>query len=426
VRIAVGFSGGLDSTVLLHLLARHAPDHGLSVLAFHAHHGLQPAADAWLAHCAAYAAVLGLPFQSARLTIDPRAPEGVEAAARAARYAAFASLDVDIVALAHHCEDQAETMMLRLLRGTGSRGAAAMSPWRPLRDAVQLWRPLLEVPRSTLRAYADTQGLPWVEDPSNQSLDLNRNYLRRVVFPRLSERFPAAARTLARSATQFAEDAWLLSELAVLDGGTLEAPLSLVRLAALSPARQRNLLRAWLGVRHVQLSASRLEALRTQMLTAAPDRLPALVLASGAVRRYRDQLHWVPAAVDGAPCPLLPVPVIADVPVALPGWGGRFFWQPGTGGGIDPIWLAKLELRTVTEGARLQLRHGGPTRPLKHLFQESGIPPWQRRRWPMLWHGEVLVACPGIGVAPSYQSAAGWWPQWIPDDATLPDQGAGA
>ena len=215
-RLAVAYSGGLDSTVLLHLLAGLRGEHAYRLSAVHVHHGLLPAAEAWVAHCERQCAALGVPLRVERVSVG-RAGRGLEAAAREARYRVFAGLDVDTLALAHQRDDQAETVLLQLMRGGGVKGLAAMPAARAL-GGITLLRPLLETTRAEIEAHARTHGLSWVEDESNDDVRLRRNAIRRHLLPMLARTFPDAVQTLARAAGQFAEQAALLDDLAELDG----------------------------------------------------------------------------------------------------------------------------------------------------------------------------------------------------------------
>ncbi len=285
-RLCVAFSGGLDSTVLLHCLAGLRAPLGFELTAVHIHHGLQPEADAWVEHCAAVCADLAVPLTVERVVVVT-ADKGVEAAARDARRKIFAAQPVDAIVLAQHRDDQAETLLFRLLRGAGTRGLAAMRAVTPSADGPDLWRPLLDTPRAEILAYAKANALRWVDDPSNDDPVYTRNFLRLTVLPALAARFPAVNAILARTAEQMAEDATLLDELAALDAEgayNVEGGLSCARLAALTPARARNLLRGWLARAGVFIDRAHLNDLLKQAL-AAPDAHPEIHIAGQCVRR---------------------------------------------------------------------------------------------------------------------------------------------
>ena len=250
-RVCVAFSGGLDSSVLLDVLALEAAAELIAVSAIHVHHGLSANADAWSRHCAATCDRLRIPLEIVRVRVQHRARQSIEEEARKARYAALRDVRADVVALAHHADDQAETILLQLLRGAGPKGLAAMAAvgTADANGAAPIyWRPFISIDRAQLAAYAADAGLAWVEDESNRDCDLRRNYLRQHVMPRIAGAFPASGRLLARAARLQAEAASLLDVLADMDIETLslEAGLDCPRLALLARDRQANLLRRWL------------------------------------------------------------------------------------------------------------------------------------------------------------------------------------
>lgn len=276
-RVCVGYSGGLDSVVLLDLLALEAAAGSITVTAVHVHHGLSPNADAWSGHCAQVCTRLGIELQIARVRIRHQAGHSPEEEARTARYAVFRRIQADAVALAHHADDQAETVLLQLLRGAGPKGLAAMAAIvsRTVRgSAPAYWRPLLSIDRAQLAAYAVDAGLEWVEDESNQDLRLRRNYLRQRVLPVIAEAFPAPGRLLARAARLQAQAASLLEVLADLDLAmmALDGGLDCQRLAMLQGDRQANLLRRWLAQAGARApSSARLAALQKAIVDSSND-----------------------------------------------------------------------------------------------------------------------------------------------------------
>src|SRR5208282_5519945 len=215
MRVAVALSGGVDSMVLLDAAAACAARHSLSLSAIHVHHGLSPNAERWAEFCAAQCARRGVPLVTHRLRLERRRGESLEALARTARYARLLDSDVDAVALAHHADDQAETLLLQLLRGAGAHGLSAMARHRPGRPA--LLRPLLGLPRATLAAYASARALAWIDDESNADLRYARNFLRHEVAPLLAARFPGYPATLVRAARHQAEASELADALAHID-----------------------------------------------------------------------------------------------------------------------------------------------------------------------------------------------------------------
>ena len=289
----MGLSGGCDSVVLLHLLSRL----GFGKLsAIHVHHGLSQNADAWAAFCAGYCERLGFPLSIRHVTVDASSGLGLEAAARAARYAAFAECSGDCLLLAQHRGDQAETVLFNLLRGTGVTGAAGMPVERRFGE-MRLLRPLLDVSRAEIESYAAAEGLAWITDESNTDTSLTRNFLRHEALTAISQRFPSAEASLAQAAKHFAEAAGLLDELAVQDWqwvGEGDAA-RLAALRQLSLPRLKNLLRHRLRCLGWQVPvAARLEEFARQLQSAAPDRHPELLLPDGKMRVARALLHWLP------------------------------------------------------------------------------------------------------------------------------------
>jgi tRNA(Ile)-lysidine synthase len=293
-RLCVGLSGGCDSVVVLHLLSQLGFSGRLS--AIHVHHGLSPNADHWALFCAEYCRKLGVPLTVEKVTVDRKNGLGLEAAARQARYAVFAESAADCLLLAQHRGDQAETVLFNLLRGTGVTGAAAMPVERHF-GRLRLLRPLLGVCRSEIEAYAQAKNLAWVEDESNTDLSLTRNYLRHQVLASLSQRFPGAEVALAQAATNFAEAAVLLDELAELDWRLASEgdALHLSVLRRLSLPRLKNLLRYHLRQLGWRVPvATRLDEFVRQLQSAGPDRHPELILPEGKMRSGLGYLRWLP------------------------------------------------------------------------------------------------------------------------------------
>jgi tRNA(Ile)-lysidine synthase len=388
-RFVVGFSGGLDSTVLLHRLVIHHP--ALPLHAVHVHHGLQDLAEAWSERCAAFCAQRGIAFETIRVRIDPADPAGPEAAARAARYRALRGVirPGDCLVTAHHRDDQAETVLMRLLRGSGIRGLAAMRPWSAFAGGGH-WRPLLDLPRASLHAYALAHRLDWIEDPHNADRRYTRSWLRNDIIPRLQAHFPQAVESLVRVARLAAESDDLLEDLARIDlagsggGDWLDVP-ALLRLV---PARRHNLLRCWLRQRgFLAPAAVVLDRIDAEVLAAAADAVPLLAWSGCELRRHRDRLYAMP--------PLLPPPppdlqwIWAGAELLLPPGCGRLR--------LEAPPLSPLRVRFALGGERFRPARGRQTRTLKNVFQESGVPAWVRPRTPLVLIGDRLAYVAGIG-----------------------------
>jgi tRNA(Ile)-lysidine synthase len=387
----VAFSGGLDSTVLLHLLAGLAQREPLPPLrAIHIQHGLQAAAEAWPAHCQQVCDELGVSLLQREVQVLPGA--SLEQAARDARYAAFVEVlgPDEVLLTAQHRDDQAETLLFRLLRGAGARGLAAMPATRKL-GGGQLVRPLLAVSRAQLEAYARGHGLRWVEDPSNSDERFSRNFLRRQVLPLLTQRWPQAVASMARSAAHLSEAQDLLDELAQVDLAAIEQEsrfaglplpsLALAPLLRLSAARQRNLVRYWLAPL-TPLPDSDHWAGWDSLATAAVDAAPIWRLAGGELHRADGRLWWLSGVYLQA-LPSIALSLPADKPLSLPGNGHVCLRGPAPSGA--------LQVRYRQGGEQLHLPQRG-RRDLKRLLNEAGVPGFLRSRWPLLYQGEQLLA----------------------------------
>lgn len=387
--VAVGYSGGMDSTVLLHLLASDPAVRARGLRGLHVDHGLHPDSSAWADQCRATCAALGVGFEATRVRVVDGG-FGLEAAARAARHAAFASLmrDGELLALAHHQDDQAETVLLRLLRGSGD-GLSGMRALRPFGRGF-LWRPLLASPRAELRAWAEARALHWIEDPSNASDRQDRNFLRLHVLPLLRQRWPQAGDSLARSAALLASQAELLAagdtrrlaRIQGLDPATLSVPA----LLAEPPAWRDRVLRAWIASLGLPpLPTDALATLAAEVLPARPDAQASFVWSGAVLRRWRDHLHAGPVL------PELP----GDWHAA---WDGRAPLRLPTGAtlGLEPATAFDIavDVRARQGGERLALPARAHRSELRTLLQDLGVPPWERRRLPLLFaaDGELLAA----------------------------------
>ncbi|MFW9080423.1 tRNA lysidine(34) synthetase TilS [Pseudomonas sp. P2757] len=414
----IAFSGGLDSTVLLHILAHLAKFGPMPALsAIHIHHGLQPAADAWPAHCQAFCDALGVPLQVVRVQVQAGA--SLERAARDARYVAFSSITQadDVLLTAQHRDDQAETLLFRLLRGAGVRGLSGMPAERPLGQG-RLIRPLLDVTRAELEAYAQANQLKWIEDPSNQDQQFSRNYLRHQAMPVLTARWPRAQASMARSAAHLREAQGLLDELAQIDlaGANtshefewLRIPsLQMTALTTLSPARQRNALGHWLQAL-TRLPDTDHWSGWTDLCNATGDASPIWRLADGELHRSAGRVWWLSNQ-------WLRTPVVSGLwhdpmqALRLADNGHVMFSGPAPAG--------PLHIRYRQGGEVLHLAERGH-RDLKRLLNERAVPGFVRGRLPLLFRGEELLAVanlPGLDGNPQQ----GWRLHWGPSDE---DQG---
>lgn len=403
-RACVAFSGGRDSSVLIHALARIRAARPVMVRAVHVHHGLQPEADDWVRHCAAYCADRDVPLTVLRLETPRNRGRGLEAAAREARYAAIGE-DLnpgEWLLTAHHQDDQLETLLLHMVRGAGVAGLAAI-PVNAGFGRGRLLRPLLGVSTEDIQAWALGESLQWLEDPMNRDLHLDRNFLRAEVVPRLRSRWPAVADTAGRSAALAAEAAELLTDLATLDATTVTADgrVSVLALRELSPARQRNVIRhlvrrrGWLAP-----PERRLRAVLPQLTGSPAQRHPVLVWGGHAIRRYRGWLYLLDEAGG-----------LASGTPALTRWDGtgvlvlggargrlRLVSAPA-GTGLKAALAGELAVGFRSGGERVQARGDPHHRTLKYLFQTHGVVPWMRCHVPLIHAGGELAAVGDLWVA---------------------------
>ena len=413
--VAVAFSGGLDSTALLHVATRS----GARVLALHVHHGLQLQADDWAAHCERVALEFGADFACARLSSAPGRGDSVEAWAREGRHRALHDMAVaggaDLLLLAHHRQDQAETFLLQALRGGGVAGLAGM-PRLQWRDGVCWARPWLDRSRDQIRTYAEQEGLSWIEDPSNADPRFARNRLRQTLWPA----FPAAEAGLAQAARWAQQSAALAAEVASADLAVIATfeRLDLIALAGLSTARASNALRAWLSP-HTAAPASLVERLLTQWRPGSTASWPA---PGGALHAYRDGLFWAPSAAE--------VPLPSTVDLSRPGlyrqpsWRGAWLVEASSPG-IAPARLSRLSQRARAGDEQFQRAPASLPRSLKKACQEAGLPAW-RRSGPLLFDGPELIAMAGLGMdarafAPGGEAALAL--RWVDDSALTQGEG---
>lgn len=429
--VAVALSGGRDSVALLHA-AREALAAAwplARVVALHVHHGLQAPADDWDRFCAALCADLRVPLASTRVAVEVSTGEGIEAAARRARHAALGRMcreqGAGLLLFAHHRDDQVETVLLRLFRGTGVAGMSGMPASRPL-DAsgangeVRLLRPWLEVPRADIDAYCAANVLRWIDDPSNTDTRFARNALR-AQLPALLQAFPGLYDNVAQAAAHFAQAAGMLDAVAAQslaslvcsgrDADTL-SELDLAGLRALPPEHADAVLRHWLRDLGTQPpSTARLAAMRSQLIEHEGGE-PAIPHDGLVLRRFRGRVlacHGVPASV--------PAPFTfewrGEARIVVPAWRGELrFDRDDTFGVPEAVLRVPLRLAARAGGERIVLRPGGPARALKQAYQEADVPAWRRAHLPLLWSGDTLVLAAGLGMHRRWPPEAAHAPRW--------------
>jgi tRNA(Ile)-lysidine synthase len=405
-RLCVAYSGGLDSGVLLSALAALRKRERFVLRALHVDHRLQPQSADWARAARRRARKLRVPCKTITLSIAHRRGQSLEAAARETRYLALAAelARDELLLTAHHQEDQLETVLLALLRGSGVRGLAAMSAVSSWADTLLL-RPLLPVKRKQLEQYARARRLDWSEDPSNTDERFDRNYLRRAVLPLIRQRWPAAGATVSRSAAHLAEARSLLEQLArtSLQAAHDGAALSVSVLRRLALPQRRNAVRQWIAELGLQLpDHRRVREICGPMLEARDDALPRVSWGGGELRRYADRLFAFGAAPPRSP-----------VPIEQWDWRARP-WLPLTGGGAlglvrdrhGDVRLAALPRRLSVQhrrgGERLRAAHGRLA--LKDLLQAQGVAPWERAAVPLIMHAGHVIAVADLWLDRAYRA----------------------
>lgn len=387
--LCVAYSGGPDSTALLHALAQLPEAQQRGLRALHIDHGLHPDSRQWSAHCRQLAQEWGVACLVLRVEVDHARGYGLEAAARDARYRAFAlSLQGgELLLLGHHRDDQAETVLLKLLRGAGPEGLGGMRAMRPLGQG-RLWRPLLEVPREVLRGYVQAHGLPCIDDPSNADSRLSRNFLRHDILPRLSQHWPQALESITHSArlSRAASDAlaqqWRAAQADLLDTGS--GSLDATGWLALSPALRHPLLDDWLHARGLPAPTTAQRAQIERQCLARDGQLPCIRWAGAELHVWKGRLWALP--------PQRPIDPHWHAswqgePLALPDGGSLLLDPPGQ--------LAEpLTIRLRQGGEHLRPAGDAHTRELRDLFQQGSMPPWRRAACPLLHIGDELI---GVG-----------------------------
>lgn len=424
--IAIAYSGGLDSSALLHLAHAWAQQHGIALFAFHVHHGISPNADAWLAHCASAAAALGIGFGARRVTLE-KGKSGIEAAARKLRYAALGAMcrehGVRLMLTAHHLDDQAETVLLQLLRGSGTAGLSGMDAANAAPDLLGnpelvMARPLLPVARGELEAYVLENAIAYVDDESNIDPRYARNALRHKVMPALAHAFPGFQERFARSAAHAQSAQRLLTELATQDLASCLTGecIDVAKLRAMSVDRAYNMLRYWFATRALRMpSTAWLSEMVTQLVEARSDAQLLVTHPDCHVRRHRDRLYLTPKLAelagtrdedDDLNTPGQLFRWQGEAQIAFPAYGGVLHFDEA-GQGLDPAWLREqaLQIDFRKGGERLKPALNRPTRSLKYHYQACDVPAWERERLPIVSAGKALLFAAGIGMDCHHTSA---------------------
>ena len=401
-QLAVAFSGGLDSTVLLHATIKA---HGKkNVYAFHVHHGIQKEADQWQAHCKAVAKKLGCHFDTRNVKLNK--PSNIESQARNLRYESLTEMcqahKIQDLLLAHHLDDQAETVLIQLMRGAGLPGLSAM-PQVKSKELIHLWRPFLNMRRKDLEIYAKEHQLTWIEDPSNQDESYRRNAIRKSILPALEKFQEGAIENLSRSAKHLGEAQELLNQLADIDLGLIEgkeglSKTNLIRLYKTSQARATNALRRWLSKNGLAYpSEERLTAWWSELQQTRPDSKLQWEHDQQVIRLWRGHLT---ITQDAGSSEVVGEWAFKKIPVnsQKPGIAKDRFEKARQKGLINTM--------AREGGEKFKVDSKRPRRSLKNLYQEAAIPPWQRDV-PLLYIGEDLVAVAGIGISADWQTTEG-------------------
>jgi tRNA(Ile)-lysidine synthase len=403
-RVCVGLSGGVDSVVLLHLFARLRQTLPFNLSAIHVHHGISPHADAWQISCQQLCSQLDITCNVQPVALDHQSASGLEAEARAMRYQQYAKQSVDFIALGHHRDDQAETLMLQLLRGSGVKGLSAMAKYRQFSGQPDYLRPLLDVDRSVIVDWARVHHLCWVEDESNADTRYARNFLRHDLLPMLGQRYPAWRETLARSAENLAEASSLLDELAKMDAqnGIDKQRLYCPYIKQISPARARNLLRYFIAQCGCCMpSRDKLADMLRQIINTEHDNHMAIQHNNHTLYRYQNYVYLVEQLpiMDQSAQWIWPAENELNI-AAL----GRLAVLQNLGGGIAKEKFIGINVRLRQGGEVMRPDCKRPRRKLKDLLQQSKIPAWQRDRIPLIYSGDALICVPGVGVDCEWQA----------------------
>jgi tRNA(Ile)-lysidine synthase len=406
--MTVALSGGVDSVVLLHLLHQLQKRQNFTLKASHVHHGLSKNADKWVKFCEKLCTKLSVPLDVHRIKLPQKKSLGIEGEARQLRYEKLLQSQTDLVVLAHHEDDQAETFLLQLMRGAGVKGLSSMAYFDATR---RLWRPLLNASRIDIESYAKKHKLKWIEDESNQNIDFDRNFIRSKVLPILKNRFNHIIKVISRSSSHLAEAQHLLDDLAQMDlksnlkSINYKHKLQVKTLDKLSNARAKNILRYWLEINHQMMpSKDLLDELLRQVLTAKKDATIKIHLSKFyEIRRYQDEIYIVPKnqqthknyeiVWNGEPEILLPN-------------GQKLKFKKVKGRGINLKFLRdqKLKIRNRQGGESYKPDSKRPTKKIKQLLQESDLPPWERENLPLIFIGDELAAVPNFGVDIKFQT----------------------
>jgi tRNA(Ile)-lysidine synthase len=406
--MTVALSGGVDSVVLLHLLHQLQKTKKFTLKASHVHHGLSKNADKWVKFCEKLCTKLSVPLDVHYIKLPQKKPLGIEGEARQLRYEKLLQSQTDLVVLAHHEDDQAETFLLQLIRGAGVKGLSSMAHFD---DSRRLWRPLLNASKIDIESYAKKHKLRWIEDESNQNIDFDRNFIRSKVLPILKNRFSHIIKVISRSSSHLAEAQHLLDDLAQMDlknhlkSNKYKLKLKVKTLEKLSLSRAKNALRFWLEINDQMMpSKDLLDELLRQVLTAKKDATIKIYLSKEfEIRRYQDEIYIVQKNQNGQKN--YEMIWKGESEIILPN-GQKLTFKKVKGRGINLKFLSnqKLKIRNRQGGESFKPDSKRPTKKIKQLLQESDLPPWERDALPLIFIGNELAAVPNFGIDQKYQA----------------------
>jgi tRNA(Ile)-lysidine synthase len=406
--MTVALSGGVDSVVLLHLLHQLQKTHHFTLKASHVHHGLSKNADKWVKFCEKLCAKLSISLDINYIQLPQKKSLGIEGEARRLRYEKLLQSKTDLVVLAHHEDDQAETFLLQLIRGAGVKGLSSMAHFD---DSRRLWRPLLNASRIDIESYAKKHQLKWIEDESNQNIDFDRNFIRSKILPILKNRFSHIIKVISRSSSHLAEAQHLLDDLAKVDlkshlkSINYKNKLHVKALDKLSLSRAKNVLRYWLEINGQMMpSKDLLDELLRQALTAKKDATIKIQLSKDfEIRRYQDEIYIVKK--NKKKLKNYEIIWAGESEIILPN-GHKLTFKKVKGRGINLKFLdhQKLKIRNRQGGEFFKPDSKRPTKKIKQLLQESDLPPWERDFLPLIFMGDQLASVPNFGVDIKYQS----------------------
>jgi tRNA(Ile)-lysidine synthase len=408
--MTVALSGGVDSVVLLYLLHQLQKTQNFTLKASHVHHGLSKNADKWVKFCEKLCTKLSVPLDVHRIKLPQKKSLGIEGEARQLRYEKLLQTKTDLVVLAHHEDDQAETFLLQLIRGAGVKGLSSMAHFDERR---RLWRPLLNASRIDIESYAKQHKLKWIEDESNQNIDFDRNFIRSKILPILKNRFNHIIKVISRSSSHLAEAQHLLDDLAKIDlkkhlkSDKYKHKLQVKTLNKLSLSRAKNVLRFWLEINdHMMPSKDLLDELLRQVLTAKKDATIKIQLSKEfEIRRYQDEIYMVPK--NQQTHKNYEMIWAGESEIILPN-GQKLTFKKVKGRGINLKFLSnqKLKIRNRQGGEFFKPDSKRPTKKIKQLLQESDLPPWERDFLPLFFVGDDLAFVPNFGIDIKFQTKA--------------------